>query len=60
MHTPLIPDGDVLPVGALVAPLGCQLCAALHLLLKVEREVAQWGVPADKFGVGHSLDTMPR
>ena len=60
MHTLLIPNGDVLPVGVLVVPSGCKLCVALHLLLKVEHEVAEWGVPADKFGVGHDLDTMPR
>ena len=57
MHTPLIPNDDVLPIRALVAPSGFQLCMALHLLLKVEHEVAEWGVPTNRFGVGRSIDT---
>ena len=61
MHTLLIPDGDVLPIGELVAPFRLlALQGSLHLLLKVEREVAEWGVPADMFGVDCSLDTVPQ
>ena len=61
MHTLLVPDGDVLPVGELVAPFGQPaLCGGLHLLLKVEREVAEWGIPANMFGIGHGLDTLPQ
>ena len=61
MHTLLVPDGDVLPIGELVAPFGLPaLCGGLHLLLKVEREVAESGVPADMFGIGRGLDSLPR
>ena len=61
MHTLLIPNGDVLPIGELVAPFGLPaLRSSLHLLLKVECEVAESGVPADMFGIGHGLDSLPQ
>ena len=61
MHTLLVPDGDVLPIGELVAPFRLPaLRGGLHLLLKVEHEVAESGVPADMLGIGRGLDSLPR
>ena len=60
MHTLLIPNGDVLPIRELIAPFRLPaLRGGLHLLLKVECEVAESGVPADMFGIGHGLDSLP-
>ena len=58
MHTLLVPDGDV--IGELIAPFRLPaLRGSLHLLLKVEREVAELGVLADMFGIGRGLDSLP-